>query len=83
MKFRNVCFMYEFDAIKNITYIQDTREKHNPSLAVGNKIVILKQNAICKDDARTHKPIKGTPPHTPHFKIESYVLATKSKLFNL
>ena len=47
---------------------------------INNKIAILKQNAICKDDARTHKPIKGTPPHTPHFEIESYVLAIKFKV---
>ena len=47
---------------------------------INNKIVILKQNAICKDNARTHKPIKGTPLHTPHFEIESYVLAIKFKV---
>ena len=29
------------------------------------------------DDARTHKPIKGTPPHTLHSEIESVGIGDK------
>ena len=33
---KSVQRFWRYEVIKNITYIQDTREKHNPSLVVGN-----------------------------------------------
>ena len=36
---KSVQRFWRYVVIKNITYIQNTREKHNPSLAIGNKII--------------------------------------------
>ena len=42
---KSVQRFWKYEVIKNITYIQDTREKHNPSLAVGKK-KINKSNSL-------------------------------------
>ena len=36
--YKSVQRFWRYEVIKNNTYIQDTREKHNPSLAVGKNI---------------------------------------------
>ena len=33
-----------------------------------------------KNDASTHKPVKGKPPHMPHSEIESKVFSAKFKV---
>ena len=41
---KSVQWSWRYEVIKNITYIQDTREKHNPSLAVGKNRGALKKD---------------------------------------
>ena len=46
---KSVQRLWRYEVIKNITYIQDTREKHNPSLAVRKKQIYEADRKKCSD----------------------------------
>ena len=52
---KSVQRFWRYAVIKNITYIQDTREKHNPSLAAGNKNIKLFPGMSCRVGKKKYK----------------------------